>query len=100
MGRLIEVDTLEKFISEKGCIVGDDHKLLVANYNDDKWDEVFSIIETTSDVEVAIAKLKELKNKYTTLFCSADNTMTVREYAAKEQALDLVIKIILEDMVS
>ena len=48
--------------------------------------------------EITIAKLKELKNKYTILFRSAGSTMTVREYAAKERALDLVINMILEDM--
>lgn len=48
--------------------------------------------------EITIAKLKELKNKYTILFRSVDSTMTVREYVAKERALDLVINMILKDM--
>ena len=48
--------------------------------------------------EITIVKLKELKDKYAISFRNAGNTMTVREYAAKERALDLVINMILEDM--
>lgn len=80
MSRLIDAEVLENFISKKGCIVGDDHRLLVANYDADKWDEVLPKIETAFDLDAAIAELEKLKN----------------EYILKEQTLDLAIKIILD----
>lgn len=55
--RLIEVADLEKFIRENGCVIGDDHLLLVAG-DDGRWQEALPLVKTAYDVDKVVEQLK------------------------------------------
>lgn len=55
--RLIGVADLEKFIREYGCVIGDDHLLLVAG-DDGRWHEALPLIKTAYDVDRIVGQLK------------------------------------------
>ena len=56
--RLIEVAGLEKFIRENGCVIGDDHLLLVAG-DDGRWHEALPLIKTAYDVDKVVKEINE-----------------------------------------
>ena len=57
MKRLIDVEDLEKFISEKVTAVGDDHLLLVAA-EDGRWHEALPLVKTAYDVDKVVEQLE------------------------------------------
>lgn len=61
MKRLIDVEDLEKFISEKVTAVGDDHLLLVAG-NDGRWQEALPLVKTAYDVDKVVEQMEAYSN--------------------------------------
>lgn len=92
MKRLIDVEDLEKFISEKVTAVGDDHLLLVAA-EDGRWHEALQFIKTAYDVDKVVEQLNNAK-KYnldladTMLDIQANGT--TRHFICLEDAIEIV----------
>ena len=92
MKRLIDVEELEKFISEKVTAVGDDNLLLVAG-NDGRWLEALPLIKTAYDVDKVVEQLNNAK-KYnldladTMLDIQANGT--IRHFICLEDAIEIV----------
>lgn len=57
MKRLINVEDLEKFISEHRCVIGYDKFLLVAG-NDGRWHEALPLVKTAYDVDKVVEQLE------------------------------------------
>ena len=61
MGRLIDVEELEKFIREHRCVIGFDKFLLVAG-SDGKWHEALPLTKTAYDVDKVVEQLEMYSN--------------------------------------
>lgn len=90
--RLVDVADLEKFISEKVTVVGDDHILLVAG-NDGRWHEALPFIKTAYDVDKVVEQLNNAKKYNLDL---ADTMLdiqahgTTRHFICLEDAIGIV----------
>lgn len=96
MGRLIDVATLEKFIHEHRCVIGDDHLLLVAA-DDGRWQEALPLVKTAYDVDKVIGGLyglKRYKNKYDRYYENSMYQMTEFENDKINSTIDEAIKIV------
>ena len=93
MKRLIDVADLEKFISEKGTVVGDDHLLLVAA-DDGRWHEALPLIKTAYDVDTVIQEIEQLREQYFLTIANTDNKALDIAYEKVYQALDKAIEIV------
>lgn len=92
MKRLIDVDDLEKFISEKVTAVGDDHCLLVAT-NDGRWHEALPFIKTAYDVDKVVEQLNNIKKYKLDLadtMLDIQKNGTTRHFICLEDAIEIV----------